>query len=170
MVSNACSVPALQASRLNLRRVSRASARDARSNPGCHIAGFQPASEIGKNVQTQDCFNAVAQRAQWIAEKNASLVTSPCLLRETRRPLASRRFSARCWCDSQCRVRFSPNGAASQSPRLPQRGYLGSSFNPPSNRNAVLAHPLPLVFDSATTPLALFPIRVLHRGRRCVSV
>jgi hypothetical protein len=34
----------------NLPRVSRASARDARSSPGCHIAGFQPASETGKNV------------------------------------------------------------------------------------------------------------------------
>src|SRR4030095_4932250 len=44
LVRNACSVPALQASRKNLSRVSRASARDARSNPGCHIACFEPAT------------------------------------------------------------------------------------------------------------------------------
>ena len=50
-VGNAFSVPALQASRINLLRVSRASARDARSNPGCQIAGFQPASETRENVQ-----------------------------------------------------------------------------------------------------------------------
>jgi len=39
---NGCFVPAFQASGINVRSVSWASARDARSSPGCHIVGFQP--------------------------------------------------------------------------------------------------------------------------------
>ena len=48
MVGNGCSVPALQASRISLTGVSRASARDARSSPGCYITGFQP--ETGRKM------------------------------------------------------------------------------------------------------------------------
>lgn len=40
--------------------------------------------------------------------------------------------------------RPSPNGTASQSPRLPPRGYLGSPSVTPINRNAVVAKWLPL--------------------------
>jgi hypothetical protein len=53
LVRNECSVPALQASGINQFRGSRAFACDARSSPGCHIAGFQPASETGKMSKLQ---------------------------------------------------------------------------------------------------------------------
>jgi hypothetical protein len=65
--------------------------------------------------------------------------------------------------DLQCHSRGNPNGILSQSPRLPQRGYLGSSSNKHQNRNAVAAKPfIRLARTLATTPLGLFPICPVH--------
>src|SRR6185369_7828947 len=64
LVGNVCSVPALQASQIKLTRVSRASARDARSSPGCHIAGFQPASKAGRKCPNSRADYESALRAQ----------------------------------------------------------------------------------------------------------
>jgi len=86
---NGCSVPAFQAWRINLRRVSRASARDARFCPGRHIAGFQPAPQAGKPApQTRARFMVLMHAYQQkglslnrlggIAPDHCSRVRQPC--------------------------------------------------------------------------------------------